>query len=199
MWLIAVVSGERPVLEKETRLRSDQVVKRAFRRQESVGWENLAGGRAVRGLIEVQEDWEEQGEGVWRRNEDARETVVQAMAHALLHRYEIWKLRCGLVLEVELPARVREARNRISELKGREAEVSARDRVLFDERNVPSEGDSLDRMNQWVRSVENSISRMQRIDGRSNRKMSEFLERGDSENLLRPDRVIRDPSNGKER
>ena len=61
-WLLAAVRGERPILESEGRLRTDQVVRRAFERQESVGWQHLACGRAVRGMVEIQEDWQERKE-----------------------------------------------------------------------------------------------------------------------------------------
>ena len=64
---------------------------------------------------------------------------------------------------------------RVEELRGKSADVSVRDRGLFEERNVPKAEDSLDRMRQWVRSVENSMVRREQSEVRENRNMMEFL------------------------
>ena len=156
-------------------MRSDQIVERAFRRQESIGWSNVARGRVVKGMIEVQEDWTGREERERGRKEDAKETVARALSYGMLFSNELWKLRCQEVMKKELPAEEKRIREQIAQLKERSTEVSIRDRKLFDERNAPSDGDSLDRMVQWVRSVENSIERMKKVENRGNRRMSEFM------------------------
>ena len=123
MWVMSVAEGERPILEDERRFRSAQIIKRAYRRQESVGWENLAKGRAVRGMVEVQEEWDERGESASERREDARETVARALTYGLLFRHEMWKVRCQEVMKVELLIERRKLQERIEELIERRTEV----------------------------------------------------------------------------
>ena len=163
------------MLEKDERFRSDQIVRRAYRRQESVGWEQLARGRAVRGLVEMQEDWNGRGESERGLREDARETVARAVAYALLFRYEVWKLRCKEVLKIELPAAEKAEYEAVERLREMRMDVGVGDRRLFEQRNVPKPGDALDHMKQWVRSVENAILRRRRDEKRSNRKVREFF------------------------
>ena len=46
---------------------------------------------------------------------------------------------------------------------------------MFEEENIPNRGDAVDRMKQWIWSVENSIARAKRMEVRSNRRMTEFV------------------------
>ena len=88
------VRGDKPEIEKEQQIKSDQVVKRAYRKQESLGWGNLAKGRAVKRLVEIQEDWSKRGEAQFVRKEDEREIVVKSLVYVLLFLKEMWKVRC---------------------------------------------------------------------------------------------------------
>ena len=98
------------------------------------------------------------------------------MAYALLFRYELWKLRCGRVVEAEQPTERRAMQETIVKLRSREMDVSASDRRLFEKRNAPKEGDSLDRMRQWIRSVENLILRRERFEIENHKKIREYLK-----------------------
>ena len=103
MWLMKVFEGENPVLESEGRQKSDQIVTRAYHKQESAGWENLAKEMAFTGVVEIQEDWKGRGEAQLSGKEDARETVARSLAYIMLYRREIWKARCDEVIKIEMP------------------------------------------------------------------------------------------------
>ena len=175
MWIMKAFVGEKPGLESEGRRKSDQIVTRAYRKQESVGWENLAKGRAVTGVVAIQEDWKERGEAQLGRKEDARETVARSLAYVMLYRKEIRKARCEEVLKIELPVEKAELYLQIVEFTERRNDVVARDRGLFEDRNVPKPEDDLNRMKQWLRGVKGSIKRREKIDEIQNRRMSEFI------------------------
>ena len=109
-------------------------------------WMGSKGGdRDLGGLVreEGEESWTE-GRRAWNSG-----------AYALLFQYDLWKMQCQRVAEVEQPAERRVMQARIEELKRREADVSARGRSLVEDRNVPQGVDSLNRMRQWIWSVEN--------------------------------------------
>ena len=127
-------------------------------------------------MVEIQEDWQGRKERDRMKREDARETVARAVAYALLFRYEVWKARCKMVMEEEQPMERRRLQEEIRDLRIRDAEVSARDRNLFEERNAPRGCNSIDKMRQWTRSVKNSILRKERFDLRGQRVMRTYLD-----------------------
>ena len=131
--------------------------------------------KVAKGLVAVQEDWADRGKQEQGRKEDAKETVAQTMPYGMLFRNKLWKLWCQEVVKIELPAEKKMIQERIAGLKERSTEVSLRDQKLFEEQNVPGNKDSLDRMVQGMRSVENSIERGRKVENCENRRISNFM------------------------
>ena len=49
------------------------------------------------------------------------------------------------------------------------------DRSLFLEQNIPSANDGVDRMEQWVRSVKNSIERRKDTEKKTHRRIDQYF------------------------
>ena len=103
------------------------------------------------------------------------------MAWAMVYRYELWRLRCTEVMRVERPAKERCLLEEVGRLRERITEVRANDRGLFEERNIPKEGDDLARMKEWVRSVQGSIERSERIERATHRNIGSYFGRRGAE------------------
>ena len=111
------------------------------------------------------------------------ETVAQAVAYGLLHRYDLWKIRCSEVLKIERPAEERCILEEVKELKGRASDVGAGDRALFAERTLPEEGGDLGRMKEWVRAVRGSIRRREEIEQSEHNDVRSYFGRGSNEDV----------------
>ena len=101
--------------------------------------------------------------------------MAQALAYGLLHRHELWRLRCEEVLRKERPAEERQAWEAVCKLRERAMEVGAADRSLFERRNAPAEGGDLVKMSEWVRSVKNSIGRKEKLELKGQRRLDTYF------------------------
>ena len=68
--------------------------------------------------------------------------MAQTLTYCLLCKYELWKLRCKVVIEKALPVEERILWGEAEKLMGEKYDVGVRDRGLFLERNIPKKGDS---------------------------------------------------------
>ena len=100
------------------------------------------------------------------------------MSNAMVHRYEIWKVRCVEVLKVERPIEELGVMKEVAELSGRAMDVSAGDRALFAKRNVPKPGGDAVQMKEWVRAVRGSIKRREKIEQLNQRDLRTYFGRG---------------------
>ena len=169
-WIMVVLGGKTPVLESLQPLRLHQRVKLQFERQAQVGWEELTNGRVAKGMEGLQSWWEDYRYGKAREvRRDPRETVAQTLTYSLLCKYELWKLRCNVVVEKALPVEERILWGEVEKLRGKKYEVGARDRGLFLERNIPKKKDAKEKLKEWVRSVTGSMARFAEKERRSHR------------------------------
>ena len=63
----------------------------------------MAKGRAVKGLVDVQEYWSKRGESQFVGKEDAQETVARSLGYVLLFQKQMWKVQCDEVIKIEIP------------------------------------------------------------------------------------------------
>ena len=80
-----------------------------------------------------------------------------------------------MVEEVALSCQQRTLVAEIRLLQERKNDVGAKDRGLFLKQNIPRAKEGVDRMQQWVRSVRNSIRRRAAAEKRTNRKIGEYF------------------------
>ena len=64
----------------------------------------------------------------------------------------------------------------MSDLRGRDMEVSVKDRALFNGRNVPEADDDPTKMQEWIRSVKGSIKRREELESREHRDLRSYFE-----------------------
>ena len=175
-WVEEGMSGKDPILEKVSPLRLNQCVRNAFGNQATIGWENMRNGRIAKGSERMQVLWEDvAGRNERAQRKDPRETVAQTVTFGLLGQYELWKLRNKLVEDFALHSQQRTLVAEISLLKEKKYETGVTDRSLFLEHNIPSANDGLDRMEQWVRSVKNSIERRKDTEKKTHRRIDQYF------------------------
>ena len=88
--------------------------------QAQVGWDELTNGRAARGLEGLESWWEDYMYGESREvRRGPRETVAQMLTYCLLCKYELWKLRCKVVIEKDSPVEERMLRGEAEKLMGK--------------------------------------------------------------------------------
>ena len=80
-----------------------------------------------------------------------------------------------MIVDRVLPTTKRELMKRVEETKGRQLDVRAEDRNMFLKRNVPGKEDSEETMREWLRGVENSIKRRERLEVAENRQIVDYL------------------------
>ena len=73
--------------------------------------------------------------------EEPEATVDWVANPCVLHQYDIWKLQCKEMLQVEFLAEERILLEKVDELKGQEVEGRAKDWGLFVDQNVLVSGD----------------------------------------------------------
>ena len=134
-------------------------------------------GRIAKGFERVQIMWEDTaGRNKGGRRRDPRETVAQTVAYGLLGVRAVWKLRCEMVNDAALSSQLRKLMAEVEVLKMKRDEVGAADRGLFRIQNIPNAEKGIDKIDQWVRSVRNSIVRRRERDERSHRRIEEYFE-----------------------
>ena len=153
-WFIKVLGGETPEWEEISPLGLNQTVKRAYEDQASIGWEHLLRGRVSENMVNMQAEWNRKfGEKKYEKR-DARAVTVKALALGVLAVYEVWKVRCAEVAKIEQPTKIRVKMKVVDEIKGDKDMVEARDRLLFEKENLPKQGDILQKIGDWIESVQ---------------------------------------------
>ena len=81
-----------------------------------------------------------------------------------------------MVNDAALSSQLRKLMAEVEVLKMKRDEVGAADRGLFRTQNIPNAENGIDKIDQWVRSVRNSIERRRERDERSHRRIEEYFE-----------------------
>ena len=174
-WFKTVLRGEIPGWEEITPLGLNQVVKRAYEEQSSIGWKHMLRGRVANGMVQAQGEWSKRfGKEVNRRKESEM-VVAGALTYGVLAVYRLWKARCEEVAKIELPTRVRVKMRVVDELREEIDMVEARDRFLFEDGNVPQCGDCLQRVEDWIECVKRAKVRALKRITLGNDEMTRYV------------------------
>ena len=163
-WILQALRGETPKLHDLSPLRLNQAARKAYADQNTIGWRHLAKGRPAKSLTRLQQVWDSiYPETKKNPREKQEEMLAKCLGMCLLAGYEIWKERSKEVLKVEPPTRKKALLNMISELKEMGNRVEARDRFLLEPKKMPGSSDSIQEMKDWIRCVQASIKRADRM------------------------------------
>ena len=93
-WMLSVLGGTAPRLEEVRTLRLNQMQKSAYKKQNTVGWRQLAKGRVPREVEKFQEKWaQEYGTRQQQKCMKAGTIISKSIAMSVIAQYGVWKTR----------------------------------------------------------------------------------------------------------
>ena len=158
--LLKVLGGETPRLGRLQPLGLEQVMNRAYKAQNTVGWKHMAKGRVPREVLTLQERWvKEYGKSREEKEKKPELTVTKTLSMELLAQYEVWKARYEEAQKVDIPIHKQVKLREVKRLLGEEVMVEARDRFLLETGHIPTKEDLIQRLEDWIKCVKGPCRR----------------------------------------
>ena len=90
-WFKTVLRGDIPGWKEITPLGLNQVVKRAYEEQSSIGWKHRLRGRVANGMVRAQGEWSKRFGRQINMRKESKTVLAGALTYRVLAVYRIWK------------------------------------------------------------------------------------------------------------